>query len=157
VLLGIGVRPDLGWLEGSGLPTDAIPTDAGGRSLIEHVYAAGDAAAFHDPFLGHHALSGHWESASRQGAAVANSIVGRPPAPAALSSFWSDQYGTRIQYLGHARLADEVAIDGDLDARDFVALYLRDGMPVGALAVGRPKALPELRDLLSHLTERTPE
>jgi len=155
VLLGVGVRPDLAWLDGSGLPTDAIPADESGRTAVADVYAAGDAAAFYDPFLGRHAPSGHWESAGRQGAAVANAIAGRPPAAPALSSFWSDQYGTRIQYLGHARLADAVTVDGDLRGRDFVALYTREGTPVAALAVGRPKALPELREQLRHLTERT--
>jgi NADPH-dependent 2,4-dienoyl-CoA reductase/sulfur reductase-like enzyme len=155
VLVGVGVRPDLGWLEGSGLPVDGIPTDPQGRTALAGIYAAGDAAAFHDPFLDRHALSGHWESAGRQGAAVAAAIAGAPPAPPAISSFWSDQYGTRIQYLGHAQVADHVAVDGDLDARDFVALYSRAGTPVAALIVGRPKALPELRERLSHITERS--
>ena len=156
VLLGVGVRPNLDWLAGSGLPTEAIPTDEGGRTAVERVYAAGDAAAFYDAFLGRHASSGHWESAGRQGAAVANAITGRPPAAPALSSFWSDQYGTRIQSLGHATLADDVVVEGDPAARDFIARYTREGAPVAALAVGRPKALPELREQLRHLTERTP-
>ena len=30
---------------------------------LPDVYAAGDAAAFHDPYLGRHALTGHWEAA----------------------------------------------------------------------------------------------
>ena len=156
VLLGIGVRPDLAWLAGSPLPLDGIPTDGCGRTELPDVYAAGDAAAFHDPFLDRHALSGHWESAGRQGAAVANAIAGRPPGAPFLSSFWTDQYGTRIQYLGHAQVADHVEVDGDPAARDFVALYTRAGTPVAALIVGRPKALPEMRDRLSHLTERSP-
>jgi NADPH-dependent 2,4-dienoyl-CoA reductase/sulfur reductase-like enzyme len=153
VLVAIGVRPDLDWLAGSGLPTDGVPTDAAGRSALPDVYAAGDAAAFHDPFLRRHVLNGHWESAGRQGAAVANAIAGRPDGPSALASFWSDQYGTRIQYLGHAQLADRVSLEGDPQARDFVALYSRGEVPVGALVVGRPKTLPELREQLSHLTE----
>jgi NADPH-dependent 2,4-dienoyl-CoA reductase/sulfur reductase-like enzyme len=155
VLVGIGVRPDLDWVGVSGLPTDGIPTDAAGRTSLPGVYAAGDAAAFHDPYLERHALTGHWEAAGRQGAAVANAIAGTPPGPPALSSFWSDQYGTRIQYLGHAHLADEVEIDGDPGARDFVAVYRRAGTPIAALIVGRPRAVAEWRDRLSHLTERT--
>ncbi len=156
VLIGIGVSPDLDWLAGCGLPTTGIPTDAGGRSELPGVYAAGDAAAFFDAFLGRHALSGHWESAGRQGAMVANAIMDRElPAPA-VSSFWSDQYGTRIQYLGHAQLADRVTLDGDPGARDFTAVYTRRGEPVAALVVGRPQALGELRDRLRYLTERPP-
>ena len=85
--------------------------------------------------------------------AVATCLVGAPlPAPA-LSSFWSDQYGMRINYLGHASLADSVAIDGDPAQRDFLATYTRAGLPVAALSVGRPQALGELRDLLAYMTE----
>lgn len=156
VLVAIGVVPDLDWVLAAGLPAGAIPTDVEGRSEFTDVYAAGDAAAFYDPFLERHQPSGHWESAGRQGAAVANAIVGRPPGPPGLSSFWSDQYGVRIQYLGHAHLAERVTVEGDPDARDFVALYTRAGEPVAALIVGRPKALPELRDRLRYITERTP-
>jgi 3-phenylpropionate/trans-cinnamate dioxygenase ferredoxin reductase subunit len=157
VLVGIGVAPDLGWAADAGLSSAGVPTDETGRSELPDIYAAGDAAAFYDASLGRHALSGHWESAGRQGAAAANSILGRPPAAPALSSFWSDQYGVRIQYLGHAHLSDSVSVEGDMDARDFVALYSREGMPVAALIVGRPGALPELRDSLSYMTERTSE
>jgi NADPH-dependent 2,4-dienoyl-CoA reductase/sulfur reductase-like enzyme len=156
VLIGIGVVADLDWLAGSGLPAAGIPTDAGGRSELPDVYAAGDAAAFFDAFLGRHALSGHWESAGRQGAVVANAIMDRELPTPAVSSFWSDQYGTRIQYLGHAQLADRVTLDGDPGERDFTAVYTRDGEPVAARVVGRPQALPELRDRLRYITERPP-
>jgi hypothetical protein len=70
----------------------------------------------------------------------------RAPQPA---SFWSDQYGVRIQYLGHAHLADSVSIDGDPAARDFTALFTRRGKPVAALMAGRPRALPEMRRLIA--------
>jgi 3-phenylpropionate/trans-cinnamate dioxygenase ferredoxin reductase component len=153
VLVAVGVDPALAWAAAAGLPSGGIPVDAGGRSALPGVYAAGDGAAFPDAFLGRHALSGHWEAAGRQGAAVAHAIAGAPvPAPA-LSSFWSDQYGMRINYLGHASLADSVAIDGDPAQRDFLATYTRAGLPVAALSVGRPQALGELRDLLAYMTE----
>jgi 3-phenylpropionate/trans-cinnamate dioxygenase ferredoxin reductase subunit len=156
VLIGIGVVPDLDWVASAGLPTGGIPTDAGGRSSLPDVYAAGDAAAAYDAFLERHVLSGHWEAAGRQGAAVANSILGRPAPAAGLSSFWSDQYGTRINYMGHAGLADAVSIDGDPKSRDFVAHFTRGDDLVAALIVGRPKAMGEMRERLSHLTQPGP-
>ena len=70
-----------------------------------------------------------------------------PPAPAA--SFWSDLYGTRVQYLGHAPLADAAAIDGDTTAPDFTVTFTRAGAPVAVLLVGRPHDLPRARALLS--------
>jgi len=153
VLVAVGVAPDLDWAVGAGFPGGGIPTDAGGRSELPEVFAAGDAAAFPDPFLGRHALTGHWEAAGRQGAAVAHAIAGAEPPPATLSSFWSDQYGVRIQYLGHASVADGVSFDGDPRGRDFVALFTRGEVPVAALVVGRPRALGELRERLSYMTD----
>jgi 3-phenylpropionate/trans-cinnamate dioxygenase ferredoxin reductase component len=153
VLIGVGVVPELAWVESAGLPTTGVPTDLAGRTKFADVYAAGDAAAFHDAFLDRGVLSGHWEAASRQGAQVANTILGKEPSPPALSSFWSDQYGVRIQYLGHAQLADGLTIEGDLESRDFVALYTRGEELVAALVVGRPRAVAELRDRMSHMTE----
>jgi NADPH-dependent 2,4-dienoyl-CoA reductase/sulfur reductase-like enzyme len=153
VLVAIGVDPALGWTAHAGLPAGGIPVDAGGRSALPDIYAAGDAAAFHDAFLGRHALSGHWEAAGRQGAAVAHAIAGADAPSAALSSFWSDQYGLRINYLGHAALADAVEIDGDPAQRDFLASYTLAGRPIAALSVGRPQALGDMRDLLAYMTE----
>jgi 3-phenylpropionate/trans-cinnamate dioxygenase ferredoxin reductase subunit len=152
VLIAVGVAPDIEWACDAELPASGIRTDATGRSELPDVYAAGDVAACYDVFLDRHVLSGHWESAGRQGAAVAHAIVGREPPPAALSSFWSDQYGLRIQYVGHAFLADAVTIDGDPAQNDFAAVYTRAGTPVAALAVGRPRALGELRDRLAYMT-----
>jgi 3-phenylpropionate/trans-cinnamate dioxygenase ferredoxin reductase subunit len=153
VLVGVGVVPDVGWLETAGLPAAGVPTDASGRSELPDVFAAGDAAAVYDPFLARHVVSGHWEAASRQGIQVAGALLGREPAPAPLPSFWSDQYGTRIQYLGHAELADDVTIEGELAARDFVAHYTLAGELVAALVVGRPRAVGELRQRLKYLSE----
>jgi 3-phenylpropionate/trans-cinnamate dioxygenase ferredoxin reductase subunit len=156
VLVGVGVIPEVSWLESAGVPSSGVPTDDTGRTELPDVFAVGDAAAWYDRFLARHALSGHWEAASRQGIAVAGAILGRDAQPAALSSFWSDQYGTRIQYVGHAHLADNVTIDGDPGARDFVAEYTREAQLVAAVVVGRPRAIGELRERLSYMTERTP-
>lgn len=76
-------------------------------------------------------------------------MLGLEQASRAPASFWSDQYGVRIQYLGHAALADSVAIDGDPAARDFTALFTRRGKPVAALLAGRPRAHAEVRRLIA--------
>ncbi len=148
VLLGIGVSPATRWLDGSGLDPTGVTTDPVGRSALPDVYAAGDAARQLDPRLGSHVRSEHWESAARQGAAAARAMLGLAPRPATIASFWSDQYGIRIQYVGHAAPGDTVTLDGDPGARDFTAIYARAGRPVAALLVGRPRALPRIRRLI---------
>jgi len=154
VLVGVGVRPALDWLEGSGLEVNGVRTDVDGRASAPGVFAAGDAAATWDPLLARHVVGNHWEAAARQGARAAKSMLGLDPGAPAPTSFWTDLYGTRVQYIGHAAIADETRLDGDPSARDFTATFLRRGAPVGGLLVGRPQQLPALRALLTNTSER---
>jgi NADPH-dependent 2,4-dienoyl-CoA reductase/sulfur reductase-like enzyme len=149
VVVGIGVDPDLAWIAGSGLDAAGVQVDGDGRTDAPGVFAAGDAAATYDPVLRRHVPGGHWESASRQGAAAARAMLGLDVARPGDASFWSDLYDTRVQYLGHARLADETVIDGDPAARDFSVTFTRAGAPVAVLLVGRPHELPRARALLA--------
>jgi NADPH-dependent 2,4-dienoyl-CoA reductase/sulfur reductase-like enzyme len=145
VLVGIGTVPATDWLLGSGLGGGGIPVDAAGRSAIPGVFAAGDACLGFEPRHGAHLRTEHWDAAAWQGAAVAKAILGEEPGRPPLPSFWSDQYGVRVQCVGHPQLADEVAVEGDPAGRDFEALFSRGGLPVAGLAVGRPRAIPSLR------------
>jgi NADPH-dependent 2,4-dienoyl-CoA reductase/sulfur reductase-like enzyme len=141
VVIGIGVVPAIGWLRGTPIGpngTAAIRADHAGRTCIPNVFAAGDCAG-----------SQHWEAAVQQGGGAALAILGvDPPAPPP-SSFWSDLYGIRINWLGDARGADSIEIDGDPGARDFSVTYRSDGRMVAGLLVGRPHELPRLRKELA--------
>lgn len=149
VVVGIGVAPDIGWLAATGISTaGGIPVDPDGRTDCAEVLAAGDAAATFDPRLGRHVPGSHWEAAARQGARAARVMLGLDPGAAPLTSFWTDQYGIRIQYLGHARLADAVEFEGDPASASFIATFTRGGRAVGALLVDRPRALPAIRQLI---------
>jgi 3-phenylpropionate/trans-cinnamate dioxygenase ferredoxin reductase subunit len=137
LLAGVGVRPDTAWLAPAGLPPHGIPAGPSGATALPHVFAAGDVA------LGH-----HWEAAVAQGIAAAHGMLGLEPPPQPRASFWSDLGGLRVQLAGDPRGADDMVVDGDPDARDFTALLLRDGVVRAGLLVGRPRALPALRDQL---------
>jgi NADPH-dependent 2,4-dienoyl-CoA reductase/sulfur reductase-like enzyme len=145
VVVGVGTVPATRWLAGSGLDETGVRTDTAGRTAVPGVFAAGDASIPFDPRFGVHARTEHWDAAAWQGAAVAGAMLGEYPGTPPLPSFWSDQYGLRIQYVGHAHHADGVVIDGDPSGRDFEAVFSRAGAPVAALAVGRPRAIPALR------------
>jgi 3-phenylpropionate/trans-cinnamate dioxygenase ferredoxin reductase component len=153
MLLGVGVEPDLDWVEGSGLDRAGVRTDANGCSDIPDIFAAGDAAAGLDPILGRHVVGSHWEAAGRQGTRAAKALLGLEPGPPGMTSFWTDLFDTRIQYLGHAGLADDVSFDGDRRSRDFSATFVRNGRPVAGLLVDRPHELPAMRALLTASTE----
>jgi NADPH-dependent 2,4-dienoyl-CoA reductase/sulfur reductase-like enzyme len=158
VVVGVGVSPAAEWLAGTGLETDGIRTDVRARTSLPHVYAAGDVSRPYDHRLGDHVRTEHWDAASRQGVAAAAAMLGDEARPVPLPSFWSDQYGLRIQYAGHAPGADEVRINGDPGDRDFSVLYHREDRPVAALSVGRPRELAAMRRLIdaAHETDLQP-
>ncbi|MGA8217248.1 MAG: FAD-dependent oxidoreductase [Solirubrobacterales bacterium] len=145
VVVGIGVAPAAAWLAGSGLETDGVLTDQAGRTSVPGVWAAGDVARSFDHRHGEHRRTEHWDAAARQGMAVARAITGDQTDPHPLPSFWSDQYGLRIQYVGHAEGSDASRIEGRLEDRDFAVIYTREDRPVGALVVERPRAFARLR------------
>jgi 3-phenylpropionate/trans-cinnamate dioxygenase ferredoxin reductase subunit len=145
VVVGVGTAPATGWLAGSGLDERGVRVDTAGRTALPGVFAAGDASIPFDPRYGVHARTEHWDAAAWQGAAVAQAMLGEYPGTPPLPSFWSDQYELRIQSVGHPHLGDAVVVEGNPAARDFEAVFLRSGVPVAGLAVGRPRAIPVLR------------
>jgi pyruvate/2-oxoglutarate dehydrogenase complex dihydrolipoamide dehydrogenase (E3) component len=142
VLSAVGVVPDTRWLAGSPLAGDRLAVDASGRTAVPGVWGAGDVIG-----------GEHWEPAARSGAAAARSILGLPAAAAPPASFWSDQYGIRIQLVGSAAGADDVSFDGSVEERSFTAVLRRRGALLGALLVDRPHELPTWRRRLAEALE----
>jgi len=155
VVVGVGVRAASTWLAGSGIDPEAVLVDGAGRTVVPHVYAAGDVCRALDPVRGVHTRTEHWDAASRQGANAALAMLGERAGPVPLPSFWSDQHGVRIQYVGHAEIADRHVIDGDPAQREFSVLYSRGDRPVAALAVGRARELISMRRLIEASREQT--
>ena len=156
IVVGIGVTPVTGWLEGSGLELrDGIVCDATLNAGPVGVYAAGDVARWpNTQFDGEEMRVEHWTNASEQGLIAARNMlaVARGNEPEAYSSvpfFWSEQYGVRIQFIGRAAGDDEVHIvKGSIDERSFLALYGSKGQLRGALGVAMAKPVMQCRRLL---------
>ena len=51
--------------------------------------------------------------------------------------FWTHQYALELRASGHLAGWDEVRIEGDLAAGDFIARYYRDGRLQAAASAGR--------------------
>lgn len=133
VLAGIGTEPAGDFLGGS-----AIDTDSCGRTSTPNVYACGDVASVDGRRVE------HWTDAAGQAASVARAILGRTAPYTAPPYFWSDQFGLRLQFVGHAAAWNRVELEGADDS--FVARY-RDafGRLVAGLAANTPSTLPTLR------------
>jgi 3-phenylpropionate/trans-cinnamate dioxygenase ferredoxin reductase component len=140
-LVAIGAVP-----AGELLAADAggIPTDACGRTEIPGLYACGDVATAWRPSLGRRVRVEHWTSAAGQGAAVAHAIVGDERPYDDVPYFWSDQFGLRLQHVGHAERWDRVELEGGQES--FSARYLaRDGRLLAGLLANRPREIAALR------------
>jgi 3-phenylpropionate/trans-cinnamate dioxygenase ferredoxin reductase subunit len=149
ILVGVGTDPDIDWLASSGLDVcHGVRVDISGATGLRDVFAAGDAAATFDACSGSHLPGSHWEAAARQGSAAARGMLGLPPGQLPVTSFWTDQYGLRIQFVGRAQPGDAVAIDGDPGAACFTATYTRAGLVTAVLLVDRPRSLPAARELI---------
>jgi 3-phenylpropionate/trans-cinnamate dioxygenase ferredoxin reductase subunit len=129
---------------GIGTVGETFEVDSCGRTSSPGVYACGDVASWWRSSLGRHVRVEHWTSAAGQGRAVASAITGEPAPYDESPYFWSDQFGLRLQHVGHAEAWDSVVLDGDED--EFTARYLdADGRLLSALAANRASELRTLR------------
>lgn len=157
VVVGIGVSPTTGWLEGSGLALDdGVVCDA--TTLVAPgIVAAGDVARWPSHRFGELLRVEHWDNAITMGEHAARRLladlgVGDPAGATRYDPvpwFWSDQYDHKIQLAGWSSGADEVrVVDGSPDERRFVALYRRGERLAGVLAMNRPRPLMTFRALV---------
>jgi len=153
VIVGVGVAPNTGWLESSGLKLEnGVVCDATAHAAPGNV-AAGDVARWHNPLFDTDMRLEHWTNAAEGGIAAARALLAgadkaEPFAP--VPYFWSDQYKTKIQFVGHVHHSDDVrVVDGSVEDRKFLALYEHAGRLVGALGFSRPKLVLQCRRLIA--------
>lgn len=147
VVEAVGCAANVEWLAGNGLDLgDGVLCDnqlrVEGRT---DVVACGDVARFPNLLFDDVPRRvEHWtmvtDTARRAGQSLAGHLTGTDGAPAPFApvpSFWSDQYGLRIQSFGAVGLGgDDVrCLEGDVDGE--VAMgYFGDGELVGVVLIG---------------------
>jgi NADPH-dependent 2,4-dienoyl-CoA reductase/sulfur reductase-like enzyme len=154
VVVGIGVVPSTGWLDGSGLEVDNGVVCDDRLFAADGIVAAGDVARWtwrHDGMEEPIRIE-HWQVAAEAGVAAARSLLaGRADAAAftPIPYFWSDQYGIRFQVLGNPGGDDEVEIvEGSFEEGKFLALFGRADRLRAVMAIGKPRQLMGYRPLL---------
>jgi NADPH-dependent 2,4-dienoyl-CoA reductase/sulfur reductase-like enzyme len=156
VVVGVGALANVEWLSTSGLTLDNGVVVNEQLMATDQIGAIGDVARFK-----WRSVSGeeqvrieHWEVANLHAGALGHYLVtGESRDSLLVPYFWSDQYGQKIQTLGHARPSDSVhRVSGSPEEGTWVALYSRDDIVTGVIALNRPRALMLSRHLLERKT-----
>ncbi|HEX6468050.1 MAG TPA: FAD-dependent oxidoreductase [Streptosporangiaceae bacterium] len=147
VLVCVGVRPETGWLAGSGLALDrGVAVDGALRAALAdpggggapgrgrpgvprpEVVAAGDCAAWWSARYRRRLRVEHWDTALNSPDVAAATLVGRPAVYDPVPYFWSEQFGRMVQYAGSHRSAGEGA---ERDGEDGAERLVMRGDPAG--------------------------
>ena len=150
VVVGIGAAPATGWLTGSGLTVeDGLVCDETLKAA-PGVWAAGDVARWHHLDFDTLVRLEHWTNASEQaGHAVRNMLDPDAATPYShVPYFWSDWYGSRIQFAG-LPWGDPTVVTGDWGAGAFTALYRHEDRIIGALTLNRRADIMKYRALIA--------
>jgi NADPH-dependent 2,4-dienoyl-CoA reductase/sulfur reductase-like enzyme len=152
VVVGIGVTPSTSWLEGSGLTLDnGVVCDETLFTGTPGVYAAGDVANWPNPMFGVRQRMENWTAAAEQGAVAARNALDPENAKpyATVPYFWSDWYGSRIQFVGVPESEEVALVDGDAATGDrWTALYRQGDRLVGALTVNGQTVIMKYRRMI---------
>ncbi len=155
VVIGIGVVPATGWLEGSNLTIDNGVVCDSSCMAAPGIVAAGDVARWPNQRFGSElSRVEQWDNAVEQGGYAARRLLAwaadeeiEPYTP--VPWFWSDQYDRKIQLAGVPTSRSEL-VQGSFEEQMFVQIFLdeHDSM-VGALTWNRPRQAIQSRQLIT--------
>lgn len=148
VVTGIGVKPDVGWLAGSGLDIDrGVVVDESLRASDPAVFAVGDVAARWSPRYGSRIVGQHWDDARTGPATVAAALL-RPAERSVFDPvpyFWSDQFGHKVQFVGYRTESDEMVFRESDDGKWGAAWFDDAGRLTAHLTVDSPRQMVQAR------------
>ncbi len=150
VVIGTGVAPATGWLQGSGvIISDGLVCDEN-CCAGPNVYTAGDVARWTSASRAQMRVE-HWTNAVEQGRYAGLNLIAslrgeEQKTYAPTHYFWSEQYRHKVQFVGSSSSLAEVlpSENGQL-----VVLYAREGALTGALTLDGPRLIAMLRRLVT--------
>jgi 3-phenylpropionate/trans-cinnamate dioxygenase ferredoxin reductase subunit len=153
VMIGVGVRPDIAWLAGSGLDTGrGVRVNEHCRTNIANVFAAGDVAELTHPLLEGWQVLESVQNAVSQGKLVAANLLGGQQEYTETPWFWSEQYDRRLQMAGIPREADELVRREHPETGGFSYFALQDEQVHAVQSINAPRDYMIGRQLIGNRT-----
>ncbi|HAG93361.1 MAG TPA: pyridine nucleotide-disulfide oxidoreductase [Gammaproteobacteria bacterium] len=150
VIIGIGVIPNTGLAESSGLEVDnGIIVNEFACTSDPDIVAAGDCTFHPNNVLGYHLRLESVPNAMEQAKTAAASLCGKQKPYHSLPWFWSDQYNIKLQIAGFNKGYDRVEIMGNPDQDQFVAWYIQGDRLLAADCINSPKEFIQAKKLIA--------
>ena len=112
------------------------------------IYAAGDIATFREWRTGEEMRIEHWRTAEQQGRVAGHNMAGKRIAYRSVPFFWTNQVGLFFRYVGHAKKWDEMVVQGNLSALDFIVFYVKNNQIYAAAGNNRDKEIAAIEELM---------
>lgn len=159
VICGAGVRPNVDFLQGSGLEIgQGVLTNERQETNLPDVYAAGDCAEGLDFLSGERAVHAIWPTAVDQGRVAGANMAGDSQTyPGSLSWNVTELFGLACASVGEFRSRQgwEEIVFHNPQANVYRKLLLDDGRIVGAVVIGRAEHVQDLGVLQAMIRRRT--
>ncbi len=158
--VGIGIKSDLSWLDGTGIDINrAIVTNEYLETNVQDVYAAGDCAEFKDVIFGRQHIIGNWANATSQGNAVGKNMSGVKTVFETASSYSINFFDGACSFIGvtEPEFADEVISRGSVEAGKMARIFIKiiGGVMriVGATVINDPMEVGPLTMAVKNKTD----
>jgi 3-phenylpropionate/trans-cinnamate dioxygenase ferredoxin reductase subunit len=161
VIAGIGIKPSIDALISAGCDYEyenGVRVDALCRTTMPEIYAIGDCALHRNAFAGGAEIRlESVQNANDMAVTAARAITGQEQPYHALPWFWSNQYDLRLQTAGLSAGHDQEVLRGDIAARAFSVIYLKEGRVIALDCVNAARDYVQGRRLVEAGSRISPE
>lgn len=165
VIIAIGVEPNIDFIKSSGIPCGrGVRIDSGMRTSAPDIYAAGDVLETTDTTTGRTRVIGQWYPAIQQARAAAYSMLDLLDSsqPFRSNTFYNATflYGLDFAAAGLTQVPEDgrghQEIVADPLPRAYRKVVLKDGAPVGMLALGDRRSALAFKRAIDHKVNLLP-
>jgi NADPH-dependent 2,4-dienoyl-CoA reductase/sulfur reductase-like enzyme len=135
--VGIGLVPNVAFLDGSGIATrEGVLVDDRLRASAPDVHAAGDVAEYLDPLVGLHHRVGNWTNATLQGKRAGLTMAGEDAPYDQLTSYSISCFGLPLAFVGANDVAPDEVLVREYSDGSVLQARLLGGRVIAATSVG---------------------